>query len=667
VQPVLNNTQTAENNFQSVIMQMLGSAGNKNISETAAIIETNPQLKSALFNITAILNINGEIESTAKASTEQVLNNPVVAAAVKNYNLNPEQALTLAEAVKATAAVMLEAPAQRANVTKENVLLNENGVMERTPAFINTACAGKINAENNPPKADTSIPENKPAIAMPAEYKAAMPVTVNRTPVAPQNLVDNAINANNADLKTGSHVPAVRPESHVSAAQEKLETLVNELNATVKEFAELIMLADKTNGEDKAAVDLIHAKIEIINESISRLKAELAENAALPAKLAAEASVILASMSDVASRIQNSFSAADKLPADGLKIGNGDTDKGSRQGNDFSAAKQIYVNASETEDITGLMTKIYGLLRKMNGELQMANQTYYVFKPNSSMTSQVSKDGSLLINVAPLNSPAPSSFKAIIAPAFTNAEASINTNESVNNAAVIRQTDAPKYVAPVELSAAKANNAITEGLAVQPVIKGSESSKALLDNVRPMAADREWIKAQVSAYFSVYAQKEDVQAVVNARVFEKAADFAGNVKENIVVKQVLHNIQDAVQVSNKTEIRMFLRPDNMGAVAVRLEGHDKKITGRIEVSNAEVRDILRGHVGELKTALGNAGLIVDKFEISLMNYNSGSRFYGDSGNKYEILEGGVLRNDAEELLDSAGYVSGSDRYLDFLA
>jgi hypothetical protein len=112
---------------------------------------------------------------------------------------------------------------------------------------------------------------------------------------------------------------------------------------------------------------------------------------------------------------------------------------------------------------------------------------------------------------------------------------------------------------------------------------------------------------------------------------------------------------------------MMLRPDNMGAVAIKLDSHDRNITGKIEVTSAEVRNILKANVAELRVTLANMGLNVEKFEISLMNYNLNSAFDGDSHNEYAEWEGGVLRNDAEEALDNAGFMAGPNNYLNYLA
>jgi hypothetical protein len=81
-----------------------------------------------------------------------------------------------------------------------------------------------------------------------------------------------------------------------------------------------------------------------------------------------------------------------------------------------------------------------------------------------------------------------------------------------------------------------------------------------------------------------------------------------------------------------------------------------------------VRDILKANLPDLKIALNNMGLNVNKFEVSTMqNNNIGNGLNDRASNPYREWEGGVSSVSIEQVIENTGSYTGSDGYFNYFA
>jgi len=173
---------------------------------------------------------------------------------------------------------------------------------------------------------------------------------------------------------------------------------------------------------------------------------------------------------------------------------------------------------------------------------------------------------------------------------------------------------------------------------------------------------------EVNTYFVNFIENKSAQRSVDAKIFEKVVDFSGRVRDDIVIKQIVKNITDAVKfkISEKTEVKMMLRPENLGPVIVKFEAKDNVINGRIDVATTVTRDILKANIAELKNTLNNLGYNVENFEVSMLNAYTSSNSHSNL-NYFNRQEQSLPIYINNETIEDIGVIAGTDNYLNYLA
>jgi flagellar hook-length control protein FliK len=184
--------------------------------------------------------------------------------------------------------------------------------------------------------------------------------------------------------------------------------------------------------------------------------------------------------------------------------------------------------------------------------------------------------------------------------------------------------------------------------------KQETPSKSLVSDVR-------WVSDTIVKPAAISNEAAAVFVSGKQTIFDRVAEFADSIKEQIVLKQVVSNIND--QSGQKiNEIKMVLKPENLGSVYIKLEHTNGEIKGTIQVTNDSVKDTLKASLPELKAALGNIGITVNNFDISMATTSTGSDFQGGQG-----------RNNFSQWQAAAQQVAGvdafvnADGYLNYLA
>jgi hypothetical protein len=574
-----------------------------------------------------------------------------------------------------------------------------------------------VNVITDPRQATTIPVDNKPASIVPGSgntSQASLPVTpVAVNPAAGPQPLPPTITMPGRTISVAAPSNSAVSNSGAAAAAD----LAAQLQQLISDYVAFVYQLTENKKDVPEGAKLINNKITELTNKLNQLSALPAGNAQAIKDLTNQAadilSVIASALSNMTSSFVNSTITQAKNNVDDALAG-AVLNNGSNQGtgNGQGSGRQIQVASSMDTAAKDIIIKIYGMLKQMNGQLTISNKIELVYAPYTTQSSKMMQDGTLLINTAvkpgvivsgndSKTIPAGSVETPAAPVAGGNSNAAVVSNDSVisnNNTeqAAVSQDLTAVTASTVNKATISANEpvapATTQDVAgnsvKQPVapafgpaaadvvlnqakvtpVYGNQGKSSLLtdQSSKKTYGDAAWLSGQIKTY--MVTSKEDAQIVVPAKTFEKVADFAGRVKEDIVIRQVVENIHDAVQLTtSRTEIKINLRPDNLGPVSIRLDSRDKVITGHIEVASQDVKDILKANLPTLRESLTNMGLNVDKLDVSMMNQHIGGNLNDSGHNQYREWEGGTINIEADELMDNAGAYSGADNYLNYLA
>lgn len=623
--------------------------------DVAVGVNNDPSVKAALFNAMAGIYSSGKVEAASSMTVATLCSEPSVTAAVKNYSLSAEQTQLLAQAVKITSSMIIAEPAKFAAAPK----IQPDAIM---PAQLTV-----------PAQEFKALTEGKAEAPVEMTVQAKQPFT----PVSTQQSPAIAPVASQQVPSDNSVIPAVTgainaPESSPDISNETTayaSKIVAEVKALISELNSVFTASSR---EIPAEVRELAAKVEDLGVKIEALAKSSVPDAELIRNITEEVSALLTVVNGIIyGSAASSAGTVTAINAEGnAAIG---PDAGSTKDNN-SGGRQLTVAAPLNDTQKDLLSKIYGLLKQMNGELSMTHRTEYVYKPYSGSSSQVTPDGMLLINTAKPEAgmPASAAARTIEYAALVRPEANAPVMPAVQaSPAIVNETSNPAVnQAAVNEVSAQAPAAQDPSFVIRPARNIDTAAVNLSGYVTKPAEDAEWVSAELNTASAAAASVKQQEPAPAVRVFDMAAAFAAKSKETLIIRQVAEGINAAaasVPVKGKTEIRMFLRPDNLGAISISLDSSDKVITGRIETASQDVRDVLKAALPELKIALANAGLNVAQLDVSMMGNYIGSNLPDSNGSSYREWEGAALRPDAGEQLENAGIVTGTDGYLDFLA
>jgi flagellar hook-length control protein FliK len=120
----------------------------------------------------------------------------------------------------------------------------------------------------------------------------------------------------------------------------------------------------------------------------------------------------------------------------------------------------------------------------------------------------------------------------------------------------------------------------------------------------------------------------------------KGADFHFG-KTNVdtsksIYQSVVDQIQDSFSLAQNKDagqIRLTLKPEIMGHLDMQIAVRNETVQIVMTVENEKVHQAMNAHIDDLKTALQNQGLKIDKIEVTLQNQpDPGKTFYQDQSN-----------------------------------
>lgn len=700
----------SNNNFIELISNIISSELTAEKADTAGFINSNPAVKTALYQAVAALHLSNETAAAAKSSPELLESNPVIRQAVSINNLSAEEKQVFIKAVIFTSEII----ASKVSEIKALSVSNETAVNKTFESHSGSTVVFRNSAVVLPPVSNADAVQVKSASALPAINSAG----INVSKIQPESsavintlsvVTDSkpAIKSDNVHVNV-SNTPAVIPAASivstsvqnsekVAAAQvssgqdvefSKLEMLVKDLKEALKVFLDVRL--GLFNETDKDAVNLkeeITAKTDTLNTQISKLKeiitdeTKTAEISKLTAQIASGIAALFAAV-DRAAYVLSDTSVTGVKPVSSNPVtgaGLNEVMASIRRievaisNNPDQGAKNAYAKDAEN-GLKEIIARIFVLLKDMNGKAEVIRTTEYVNAPNSSFTMRVTPDGKVIINTAESKYTAeqqvlPANTQAV--PVKTAVAAAVQATVEEQAAAMAAASVKPASDGQAKNTQtgymSQVQNAAVTPQALAPVVYTENDAYYNPETLaKNSAKELSQIFGAISDALSTVKTKESIQVPADAKVFERAADAAGRVKENIVIRQVVQNIQNAVETVRTTEVKMFLRPENLGSVSIRLESTENIITGKIQTASAEVRDILKAALPELRITLNNMGINADRLEITLMNNSGQNNFEGRAfGDSYKEWEGGTLKVTSEEI-DRTDY-AGLNGYLNFLA
>ena len=705
------NIKTDSNtNFIELISNIVSTEMSAEKGETAAFINSNPAVKTALYQAVSAMHLSNETAAVAASTPELLESNPVIRQAANLNNLNPEEKQIFIKAVIYTAEIISVKAVELKNNPVQNLNTLTAPAADTFKGASNTAepravqipilQSNQYTAASAPtpavietipvvPQAQAVSPAIIPAspgAAVTESYAVSSPAVSAVSPIPAASIV-------NVAARQGNSVQAVSADVKAPVDFSKLEMLVQDLKEAVKVFldARLGLFNESESASAKMKED-IKVKTEELNIQITQLK-EIMNDQSKTAEISKLTAEIASGIAALFYAVDKAAQALNQDSVTGVKAISSNPSTGAGLNEIMSSIRRIEVAISNNPDSSGrnvyakevetglkeIIARIFMLLKDMNGKAEVIRTTEYVNAPNASFTMRVTQDGKVIINTAAdkYTAEAKPAAQGTLQAAAKGPEVQITAQVSAAGAQkdIILPGAVPAVSAPAD-NQAKAP-AVFQTPAYMPAQAAPQAAAPVVYagtdayyNPETLAKNNSKELSQIfgaiSDALTVLKSKESIQVPADAKVFERAADAAGRVKENIVIRQVVQNIQNAVDTVKTTEVKMFLRPENLGSVSIRLEAVDNTITGKIQTASAEVRDILKAALPELRITLQNMGINANSLEITLMNNSGQNSFNGNpAGNSYKEWEGGVLKISSEET-DVTEY-AGLNGYLNFLA
>lgn len=103
----------------------------------------------------------------------------------------------------------------------------------------------------------------------------------------------------------------------------------------------------------------------------------------------------------------------------------------------------------------------------------------------------------------------------------------------------------------------------------------------------------------------------------------KADTVAAKVDTQDVIDQIVNKFE-LVTNGNKSSVTIELKPEFLGKLHINLSLNDGVLTAKFQTDNQQVRHILEGGIGQLKSALESTGIRLEKVEVNVDLNNSGN-------------------------------------------
>lgn len=231
-----------------------------------------------------------------------------------------------------------------------------------------------------------------------------------------------------------------------------------------------------------------------------------------------------------------------------------------------------------------------------------------------------------------------------IAEIFENVKACL-ANEKVSVVDTRPTREFPKQLAdiPIEESEEVVNIGITESnTEAAPVVKMETDVKSEL-----------YFQSEMQPEYNMMTSKT-IEAIEFRSVLSKN-EAAKNIDPKSVIKQVVEQLKVDIR-PGATEIKMLLKPENLGEVALKVAMQNGIIVAEFIAQSERIKEILESNFNSLKEALQEQGLSVSELSVSVGNQDSNDsmqRFLHEQ-KKSEARISQIIKSISEEDLLESG-------------
>jgi len=500
------------------------------------------------------------------------------------------------------------------------------------------------------------------------------------------------------------NIPEVSvPLKENSMLMTQFKTTIDRLKIAIKDFSEIIA-AGNSNQEIKDSLVMMKKSVMNIENQLQGLlgpavvdsKGNIEDVPAMKQEIN-NITLNLSSVAAVADKIMAAINLPDVTQNQevntattmAVKISAGITDMNASGNNGL-------LNAAQTKEagVKDTLLKIAGLLNEMNGSLEISKDTQFVFGasgitarvPSIEITPEITPGNTQVLTSAKNSETGTGVQKQIFTPSLGDVvdnssklevlpvlvtNRNINQNNSENTAVVVQPAmenavlPAAQSINNESLKDSNANNGYTRPDINNIILSGKDGFKEIIK--QDIIANDNWVAQNLPSLASGL-KISDIKNSTSDGLFAQVAGYARTAKEDVVVRQVLDSIENNISAITKSVVKINLKPEHLGQVVIRAEYKDNVLTASVQVSNNDVKEIMKSNLVALKETLSSFGITVDGFDISTMNQNTGSGMYNPANQQHEEWQGTVLRGEqVASTIDSLDIYLNKNSYLNYLA
>jgi len=494
--------------------------------------------------------------------------------------------------------------------------------------------------------------------------------------------ISKEINADNINLKSTQNMTVI-----TDAARKILDNIKNTIS-DIKIFIDTIKNGKNITYKNNldVVIDNLNIKIDNIINLINKIRLGLADDININQNIKENAEIIIREIISILPAIQNiiynynnkesaqnNFVAIinNKIETESLPAVNTNLHQIINSGFENENNSRSYQSGTLFNELKNSVLKIFKLLKELNGEMQIYRKIEYVYQPNTTRTSTITPDGVLLINLSPIDKT--DGKLQILQPIISTVNTSkISNNNEISKLTIVQTSVNNNNINQADLNNNKVEyNIIQQNLAAgfnkQINIKSELNNLSLKQDMIYKNKDEiSFIMNNISDFIKNKNYIADKSDKIN--FFKDIIETGFKIKQDIVIRQIVEKIPENLSINKKIEIKIHLKPENLGPVLIKIENKGKEISANIQVLSNEVKDILKANIVELKNYLNNSGFDVKDFQILMMNQNIGNNLSDASKNIYKEWEGAaVINNNIQETVDSTDIYNESFSYLNYLA
>jgi flagellar hook-length control protein FliK len=691
----------------AAMLYIIGGISNIASQDTASIAK-NTVVSTVIQNNNLTPSQTQVFLTTLKSAAMSIVSEPSIFAASKNGSVDTLSSL-IQNGNNNGAPVNLsyqKAPASAVNQNvgqSDNALNNTSNDNSQLPAAV--VLQQSLNQEqivdNTVQTADTADNTTAPT----ADAVKGINTQLNKLQKL-ADTIENTLSVNAAGANNNTAVDNTTVNSGTTAPVLMIKELNDDIAGALKSLSS-VSSGDSTQSVSKKLLNVKNLMVD----AASTLNSIIASAAALqmiPQSLAVPVAVV--SSNDIS--IANQPSNGNNPTAAMLSYsGNGNSNQGGNTG----------ITTSSQPELNDLASRITALLREMNGKLEVISKYEYTAADNNSKT-----DGAVLNTDAQIAAPVNEAVSGSVVSFKNQPDENVQTvqtavediqlspqksanqpdvmksvttgNNEVNNGAVLLSNNpavASEIPVLINIKMASDNKAssaiIKEQDVAQPVLDNTILTPAIPltqdaavtaaaqllnndsikyqqgDTSKNLTQDINWlanniVKPALTADASITSTLASNTAT--APSFTNMAAFAKSAMDQVVLKQVVMNLNNGQPVK-VDEIRMTLRPENLGTVIVKIDHSNDEIKGSFIVSNNDVKDALKAGLPDLKNTLNNLGIKTDSISVTVSDSNAGAYDRGSNGqfNEWEGAVAPAVINDFNGNFDAYFGGNGSFNYL----